>query len=522
MPAFGLTDKTIATIRQILVEFPAVEKAILYGSRAKGNYKQGSDIDLTLVGERLDLNELGKIAGQLDESPIPYQVDLSILDQLNHAGLREHIDRVGVVFYERGSADDYSGAAVSKPKTEVHAETRSSRRTPNPSSSALSAPPREKKSGWQTKTLGKICKTGSGGTPLSSRKEYYDGGTIPWLVSGEVAQGNVREAKNFITKAGLENSAAKLFPKDTVLIAMYGATAGQVGILRFEAATNQAVCGILPNDKFVPEFLFYFFLAKKDDLVAQATGNAQPNISQIKIKNMEVPVPPLAEQQRIVGLLDEAFEGIATAKANAEKNLQNARALFESHLHSVFSQKGEGWVETTLDKISTNHDSKRVPITKNVRSSGEYPYYGAFGIVDYVEDYIFDGDNLLVSEDGANLLARSTPIAFSVSGKYWVNNHAHILHFENMATQRFVEFYLESIKLDEYITGAAQPKLNQKALNSIPIPIPKSVDEQAEIVESVELLHEETRRLAAIYERKLAALEALKKSLLHRAFNGEL
>ena len=172
--------------------------------------------------------------------------------------------------------------------------------------------------------------------------------------------------------------------------------------------------------------------------------------------------------------------------------------------------------------ISTNLDSKRVPVTKNVRTSGEYPYYGASGIVDYVGDYIFEGGNLLVSEDGANLLARSTPIAFSVSGKYWVNNHAHILHFENMATQRFAEFYLESIKLDEYITGAAQPKLNQKALNSIPIPIPKSVEVQAKIVESVLSLQEETQRLARLYSRKLAELEALKKSLLHQSFTGAL
>jgi type I restriction enzyme S subunit len=228
------------------------------------------------------------------------------------------------------------------------------------------------------------------------------------------------------------------------------------------------------------------------------------------------------EQQRIVGILDEAFDGIATAKANAEKNLQSARALFESHLQSVFTQRGEGWVETTVDQISTNLDSKRVPITKSDRTSGEYPYYGASGIVDYVGNYIFDGDTLLVSEDGANLLARSTPIAFSVSGKYWVNNHAHILKFANMATQRFVEFYLESTKLDEYITGAAQPKLNQKALNSIPILIPKSVEAQAKIVESIESLQEETQRLESLYQQKLVALDALKKSLLHQAFTGQL
>jgi type I restriction enzyme S subunit len=240
------------------------------------------------------------------------------------------------------------------------------------------------------------------------------------------------------------------------------------------------------------------------------------------LKETEISFPPLPEQQRIVALLDEAFAGLATAKANAENNFRNARALFESHLQSVFSERGEGWVEKTLDKISTNLDSRRIPITKNVRSSGEYPYYGASGIVDYVKDYIFEGDNLLVSEDGANLLARSTPIAFSVTGRYWVNNHAHILHFESMATQRFVEFYLDSIKLDEFITGAAQPKLNQRALNAIPIPIPESVEEQARIVNGVESRQEETQRLTRLYERKLAALEELKKSLLHQAFNGEL
>lgn len=249
----------------------------------------------------------------------------------------------------------------------------------------------------------------------------------------------------------------------------------------------------------------------------------QASVNQQDISSVQISYPKsLSEQQRIVGILDETFDGIATAKANAEKNLQNARALFESHLHFVFTQRGPGWVERTVDKLSTNLDSKRVPITRSDRTNGEYPYYGASGIVDYVVDYIFEGDTLLVSEDGANLLARSTPIAFSVSGKYWVNNHAHILKFENMATQRFVEFYLASITLDEYITGAAQPKLNQKALNSIPIPIPKSVESQANIVESIESLGAETQRLESIYQQKVAALEALKKSLLHQAFSGQL
>ena len=113
------------------------------------------------------------------------------------------------------------------------------------------------KQGWVIKKLGEVCETGAGGTPLKSHKDYYEGGTIPWLLSGEVSQGEIYNSKNFITEKGLKNSSAKLFPPNTVLIAMYGATAGQVGILKFEASTNQAVCGILPNEKTIPEYLYY-------------------------------------------------------------------------------------------------------------------------------------------------------------------------------------------------------------------------------------------------------------------------
>ncbi len=104
MPDFGLPDKTLVVIRQILADYPAVKKAILYGSRAKGTYQPGSDIDLTLIGDNLDLRMLGRIASRLEESPIPYQVDLSLWKLLDHMKLREHIERVGVVFYEREGA----------------------------------------------------------------------------------------------------------------------------------------------------------------------------------------------------------------------------------------------------------------------------------------------------------------------------------------------------------------------------------------------------------------------------------
>lgn len=270
-------------------------------------------------------------------------------------------------------------------------------------------------------------------------------------------------------------------------------------------------------------YLSWFFRSKSFRNQIGVGENTMINqITKYMLDAIRVPLPPLAEQNRVVAILDEAFDGIATAMANAKKNLQNADEVFQSQVQTIFSRRGHGWSEVTLDQISENLDSRRVPITKSDRKAGEYPYYGASGIVDYVEDFIFDGDTLLVSEDGANLLARSTPIAFSVSGKYWVNNHAHILKFKDIATQRFVEFYLESIKLDEFITGMAQPKLNQKALYSIPIPIPASVEAQQALVNEIEALSEETSRLKTIYQQKANSLEELKQSLLYQAFNGDL
>jgi type I restriction enzyme S subunit len=358
------------------------------------------------------------------------------------------------------------------------------------------------KKGWQTKPF-EDCIESVKYTRKIQRKDFLDDGQFP-IVSQEAEFTN-----------GYWDDEADVF-KVSMPVVIFGDHTQVLKYVDFDFVLGADGVKILPPRDFLrPKFFFYQLQAASFTSLGYARHYRL-------LKELEIKYPPLAEQQRIVGLLDEAFEGLAVAIAYAEKNLQNARALFESHLQSVFTQRGPWWVKTTLDKISTNLDSRRVPITKSVRSSGEYPYYGASGIVDYVADYIFEGDNLLISEDGANLLARSTPIAFSVSGRYWVNNHAHILHFENMATQRFVEFYLESIKLDDYITGAAQPKLNQKALNSIPIPIPNSVEVQAKIVESIELLHEQTQHLAAIYSRKLAALAALKKSLLHQAFSGAL
>jgi len=285
-------------------------------------------------------------------------------------------------------------------------------------------------------------------------------------------------------------------------------------------------CSILRFDRSVilTDFFNYYSQSKTylTDVDTKCTGATRRRISRKNLGMVCLPLPPLPEQKRIVAILDEAFAGISQAVAHAEKNLANARELFESYLNNVFTRKGEGWAERRLGNVCENLDSKRVPITKSKRKSGEIPYYGASGVVDHVEDYLFDDDLLLISEDGANLLARSYPIAFSITGKAWVNNHAHVLQFQEMAYQKFIEYYLNSISLEPYVSGMAQPKLNQKSLNSISVPWPQQSTHAARIVAELESLSSETNTLETIYQQKLAAFDELKQSILQKAFAGEL
>ncbi|WP_089710761.1 restriction endonuclease subunit S [Halomonas daqiaonensis] len=284
-------------------------------------------------------------------------------------------------------------------------------------------------------------------------------------------------------------------------------------------------CTIIRFDGSIikPEFFNYYSQSSQylSDVETYCTGATRKRISRKNLGKIEVPIPSVSEQNRIIAILDEAFEGIDTVIANTEKNLVNVLELIGSYVKKLFSEKSDLWKQRKLGDVGHNLDSRRVPITKSKRKVGDVPYYGASGVVDYVDSYIFDEDLLLVSEDGANLLARSYPIAFSILGKSWVNNHAHVLRFDNGTSQKFVEYYLNSMSLSPYVSGMAQPKLNQKALNSIVVPFP-SISEQEEVTKRLDELSPSRQQLTAIYQQKLTALAELKQSLLHKAFSGEL
>lgn len=224
-----------------------------------------------------------------------------------------------------------------------------------------------------------------------------------------------------------------------------------------------------------PKFLYYFLTTVGLGEMNQAGG--VPSQTQSVLNELKIPAPALEVQREIVRILD-AFTAL-TAELTAELTARKKQYNYYRDQLLSFEERGVEW--KTLGDLAENLDSMRRPITSGLREPGDIPYYGASGIVDYVKDYIFDEDLLLVSEDGANLLARNTPIAFSISGKSWVNNHAHVLKFDAYADRRYVEYYLNSIDLTPYISGAAQPKLNKKNLESISIPKP-SPEEKKRIV----------------------------------------
>jgi type I restriction enzyme S subunit len=192
--------------------------------------------------------------------------------------------------------------------------------------------PIENEKGWEVKKLGEIFETSSGGTPSKSHNEYYEGGTIPWLRSGEVSQGFISETEMYITEAGLNNSSAKFFPPNTVVVAMYGATVGQVGVIKKKMTTNQAICGIFPNEDYSSTFMFYFLIGMKPLYLRNAAGGAQPNISQGIIKNTLIPIVPLPLQLEF----EKRIERIEQQKQQISSAIKDLETLLASRMQYWF------------------------------------------------------------------------------------------------------------------------------------------------------------------------------------------
>jgi type I restriction enzyme S subunit len=385
------------------------------------------------------------------------------------------------------------------------------------------------KNGWETKTLGDVLEVQNG--YAFDSKAFDSSKGMPLIRIRSLKAGMETETrfsgvydKKYIVKAG------------DLLIGMDG----EFGCYEWKgspALLNQRVCrlqGFASN--IVPRFLFYgvnSHLKAIEDVTGYATVK---HLSSKQILGIKFPLPPLHEQHRIVGILDEAFEGIATAKANAGKNLQNARALFESHLQYVFAQRGPGWVEKPLGEVCEvkdgTHDSPKyvtggIPFVtqKNIREDGlSFEKTKFISQEDHQDFYrrsnAAHGD-ILISMIGAN---RGMACIVDDGRTFSIKNVGLVKQNQSINLQ-FLLYFLKSPQAAGYVQdvskGGAQEFVGLTELRRFPVPLPPLKDQIA-LADKFQSLRTETQRLEYVYEQKLSALEALKKSLLHQAFTGKL
>ena len=296
---------------------------------------------------------------------------------------------------------------------------------------------------------------------------------------------------------------------------------------------------IIRNNHINANYLMYCFQSKyfREFMLSNVSGvggslmRAQPKY----VQTYPIPLPPLSEQQRIVERIKELFAKLDEAKERLQEVADSFAVRKAAILHKAFTGeltkqwrrengvRDESWEEKKLSEITENQDSKRIPLSKSQRDNMNriYDYYGASGIIDKVDDYIFEGKKLLIGEDGANLVTRSKDIAFIADGKYWVNNHAHILDVKDTVLLMYLCNYINNMDLIPYVTGSAQPKLTQAKMNNIKIFLP-TLPEQHEIVRLIDDLLARERAAQQAAEQALASIDLMKKSILARAFRGEL
>jgi len=381
------------------------------------------------------------------------------------------------------------------------------------------------KAGWKIKTLGEVCVFDKS-QGLHKNLPYVGLEHIESQTGRFIGSTDSLEVKSTTFK----------FTPEHLLYGRLRPYLNKVMIPNFSGHCSTEIFPIMPCPELSREFLQYWFLmeATVEQIDATSTGARMPRANMSAVLDFEFLIPPLPEQQRIVGILDDAIDGIATVKANAEKNLKNARALFESHLQSVFTQRGEGWVEKKLGDIcaitSTLVDPRKdefIDLT-HVGAGNIKPQTGVFVELKTAREedlisgkFLFDESMVLYSKIRPYLMKVARP---RFNGLCSADMYP-LAPLPNEITRDYLFHLLLSNHFTDYaIQGSARagmPKVNREHLFEFRVWLP-AVKKQKELASKLDALHEETQHLEFIYQQKLAALDELKKSLLHQAFSGEL
>lgn len=406
------------------------------------------------------------------------------------------------------------------------------------------------KNGWVARKLREVTtKIGSGATPLGGEEAYKLEGISLFRSLNVYDDGFRRTKLAYIDEQQAGELSNVVVEPGDVLFNITGASIARCCIAPDEflpARVNQHVAIIRPdNEKLDPAFLRYLLVSanyKARLLNAGAAGSTRQAITKAQLLDFVVEFPDATrEQRRIVRILDEAFDGIAIAKANAEKNLQNARTLFESHLNAIFTQRGDGWEEKKLGELAAFRNG--INFTKSSRGESvkiigvkdfQNNFWAPFDVLETVvtdgalpdTDTVKEGDILFVRSNGSMDLIGRCLVVGQTDEKITHSGFTIKARLNNCGiSSRYLGHFLKSDgtrrKMIDGGIGTNIKSLNQTTLSSLVIGIPPD-NEQMEIVDQIETLATETARLESIYRRKLVALDAFRKSLLDQAFNGRL
>ena len=374
---------------------------------------------------------------------------------------------------------------------------------------------------WDRKKLGDICGFVRGPFGGSLKKNIFKPEGYAVYEQQHAIYDQFDDIRYFIDEKKF-NEMKRFELNSGDLIMSCSGTMGKIAIVPEnikKGIINQALLKLTPSKKISTVFLKLWMQSEnfQESLKEYSGGAAIQNVASVAIlKQIEIPLPTLPEQQRIVSILDEAFAAIAKAKANAEQNLQNAKELFESYLQGVFEKEGDGWEEQLFENCFKLKSGDN--LTAKNMTEGEYPVFGGNGIAGYHNEYNLSGSNVIIGRVGA-LCGNVRHINENI----WLTDNAFkVVDFKFDFDHSFLTYLLNHKDLRSYARQAAQPVISNSSLKDVVLFFPKSKNEQQTIVRQLDALRAETQKLEAVYHKKLEELEELKKSVLQKAFNGEL
>lgn len=378
-------------------------------------------------------------------------------------------------------------------------------------------------SNWKEKTLSEYCEFQEGYVnPPKGHSEYF-GGDIKWCRAVDINNGYVYSTSQTLTDAGF-NSAKKsavLFKPNTIVITKSG-TIGRLGIIKDYMCGNRATINIIPKNNADVEFVFYLLRSRQNEFFDLAVGSVQKNLYVSILEKMMFKFPSLYEQKKIASFFSVIDKKI---DINNRINLnlsEQAKILYKEWFIDFGPFEGEmpgDWHLGTVEEIIELHDSKRKPLSGRQRDDMEkiYPYYGATSIMDYVDNYIFDGIYLLLGEDGSVIDTEGYPILQYVFGKFWPNNHAHVITGEKGFSVEMLYLLFSLTNVQSIVTGAVQLKISQQNLKTVEVVIP-SYEAITEFDEMIQPIFREIRRLRTENDK----LTTLRDNLLPKLMSGEL